>query len=343
MSEILRAKLKKQLDDDVPIDPLDIVQAQMGWSFKSESMAELLKRPEPSISWLIDSIWVDQARGFIAGNPNIGKTWLALEMLLSVSTGIPCLGQYAVKQGSVLLVEEESSVLNLSRRIHSLAKGRDLDLKNFHHVTRQSLKIMKHADELIAFIKAQGIVLVVFDSLRRFHGFDENSSEKMQPVLDAFARIGSETGASVVLIHHLAKQSGQSKDSRSAFERMRGTSDFWAWRDCIIAVEGEEGSDITSCSFQFRDAEAPAPVSVRRRVEGLSVRLEAVSMLESPEFMAKVEEAKDYLITKFDWAFPTHVAKGMKGRKADNIKAVKMMIKMGVLVLDSDGKCGVPK
>lgn len=335
------------IEDEFKEPPADwaLIEKQklMGWSFKPESMAELLARPEPGISWLIDSLWVDKARGFIAGNPNIGKTWLALEMLMSVSTGLPCLGQYAVRQGPVLLVEEESSVENLSRRIHALAKDRNYDLSNFHHITRQSLKIIKHEKELIAFIKARGIVLVVFDSLRRFHGFDENSSEKMQPVLDAFGRIGSETGASVVLIHHLAKQSGQSKDMRSAFERMRGTSDFWAWRDCIIAVEGEEGSDITSCSFQFRDAEAPAPVSVRRLSDGSSIRLQAVSVLESPEFMAKVEEAKSYLISKFDVAYPTHIAKAMKGRKGDNLKALKVMVKNGILEELDGGKYGLVK
>lgn len=330
----------KSIEEEFRSPPAEWVsheqKAKKGWSFKSENMEELLARPEPSISWLIESLWVDKARGFIAGQPGIGKTWLALEMLFSVSTGQPCLGKYPVQQGAVLLVEEESSTLNLARRIHCMARGRGLvnsDLSSFHHATRQFLKIPKHEKELIAFIKANQIKLVVFDSLRRLHGVDENSSEKMQPILDSFGRINIEGNTSVVLIHHLSKQVNEKGPTKPVFERMRGTSDLWAWRDCIIGVEGEIGASVTSNSFQFRDAESPAPIQVKRHTDEVSgaVTLSIENIEESEDFLEKCEKMMTYL-RAHQPVSKDQVCSKSGGRKIDNVRLFAVMEKRGFVV-----------
>src|SRR5258708_7485073 len=194
-------KVKPPIEEEFRSPPPDWIaheqQKKLGWSFTSETMAELSARPEPQLEWLIQDLWVDKSRGFIAGHPGVGKTWIALDMLLAISTGGLCLGKYTpVVTGATLLVEEEGSLLNLARRVHALARARNLkdsDLTNFHHITRQFLKIPKHEKELIEFLKAKEIKLVVFDSLRRFHNAKENSSDEMQPVLESFARLNFET------------------------------------------------------------------------------------------------------------------------------------------------------
>lgn len=311
-------------------------QKKLGWSFKPESMAALLARPQPVISWLIESIWVDKSRGLIAGNPGIGKTWLALEMLLSVSTGLRCLNKYKVKPGAVLLVEEESSTDNLARRIHCMARGRgleDSDLVDFHHITRQFLKIPKHEKELIAFIKHHSIQLVVFDSLRRFHGADENSSEKMQPVLDSFGRINIDASCSVILIHHLSKQPNEKGPRKPVFERMRGTSDLWAWRDCIIGMEGEQEGTSASCSFQFRDAESPAPISIKRHVDDVTgaTTLELVNIEELEEFADKSDAILNYIRANQP-ASKDQICSKTKGRKQDNRRIFDVLVTKQLVV-----------
>jgi hypothetical protein len=330
----------KSLEDEFRSPPPDWIaheqQKKLGWSFKSENMSELLARPAPVISWLIESLWVDKARGLIAGNPGVGKTWLALEMLLSVSTGLPCLNKYAVKAGATLLVEEESSPDNLARRVHCMAHGRGLDtsdLVDFHHITRQFLKIPKHEKELIAFIKHHSIKLVVFDSLRRFHGVDENSSEKMQPILDSFGRINIEAETSVVLIHHLSKQPNDKGVRKPVFERMRGTSDLWAWRDCIIGMEGEPEATSASCSFQFRDAESPAPISIKRIVDEASgsTTLEMVNIEESEDFADKSEALLTY-VRDHQPVSKDQACTKCKGKKQTNGRIFDILAERSLLV-----------
>src|ERR1700751_772712 len=53
--------------------------------------------------WLVEGLWGASSVGVIGGAPKCAKTWLRLDMALSVATGTPCLGKYAVPQpGSVL-------------------------------------------------------------------------------------------------------------------------------------------------------------------------------------------------------------------------------------------------
>lgn len=335
------------IEDSFRPAPEEFTRGQRG-HLRIESMSKLLTEPEPPINWLIEGLWTDQSRGFIAGHPGVGKTWIALDMLLSVATGGLCMNKYKpAYKASCLLVEEEASRRNLQRRIHALARARgvkDVDLVNLFHITRQFPKVPRDTKELISIIKTNEIKFVVFDSLRRMHSANENSSNEMQAVLDAFALIGVECQCSVLLIHHLAK-SGVDNSSKSIFERMRGSSDFWAWRDCIIGVEGEEDADVATCSFQFRDAESQPSIQVKRCIGATTgaIALEALTMNESSDFIAKCDAAKSYLLTQFGSAFLTSIAKALEGRKSDNLKAVKVMVKEGVLVAKEGGKYGVPE
>lgn len=304
---------------------------------KMESVSQLLEEPEPKLEWFIENLWVASSRGFIAGNPGVGKTWLALDMLISCVTGLPCLGRYPVAdKGPCLLVEEEASRLNLARRVHALAKGRGLsysDLQGFDHITRNFSKILKDEKELIALIQDNGHKVVAFDSLRRFHDCKENSSDEMQPVLDAFARINAETGASIILIHHLAKSGGDHGGSKSVFERMRGTSDLWAWRDCIVGLEGEEEADTAAGYFQFRDAEATPPITIKRVVDPMTgaITLEALDQGESAEYQEKIEAITGYMRIQYGPVSMENILENVKGKRQKMIQAFKYMERVGLV------------
>lgn len=304
------------------------------------NVSDLLAKPEPKLEWLIENMWVDQSRGLIAGNPGVGKTWLALDMLLSVATGSLCLGRYPAKQAPVLLMEEEASPHNLARRIHCMARARglkDADLPTFFHATRQYAKLPRDSKEICGFIIQEGIKFVVFDSLRRFHNAEENSSSEMQPVLDAFGVINSFGGASVALIHHLSKSS--EVNNKPLFERLRGSSDLWAWRDCIIGVEGEEDADECLASFQFRDAEAQSPIRIKRHVGEVTgaISLEASGIEESEEF---IEKSASIIIVMQKHGISMSkelIFKGVKGRKADFVRVFKRMASLKMVAQNGSG------
>lgn len=58
----------------------------------------------PQRRWLIDSLWSLEAVGIVGGEPKCCKSFLALDMAVSVASGAPCLRRFPIgKPGPVLL------------------------------------------------------------------------------------------------------------------------------------------------------------------------------------------------------------------------------------------------
>lgn len=86
--------------------------------------------PVPRPAWIIEDIWSLGACGFIAGAPKSYKSWLALDLAVSIATGQPFLGQteYRVRRpGSVLYIQEEDDVRLVMSRLSSVAEARAPD------------------------------------------------------------------------------------------------------------------------------------------------------------------------------------------------------------------------
>ncbi|HTC77814.1 MAG TPA: AAA family ATPase, partial [Terriglobales bacterium] len=85
--------------------------------------ADLSTAPASSAPWLIDQLWTAHAVGIIGGTPKSYKTWMALEMAVSVASGSACLTTFAVPSpGPVLLYAAEDSQATLRLRLESLAQ-----------------------------------------------------------------------------------------------------------------------------------------------------------------------------------------------------------------------------
>ena len=86
-------------------------------------VAEIPCEDQPQ-RWLVEQLWGDSSVGLIGGAPKCSKTWLGLDLALSVATGTACLGKYAVPQpGPVLvyLAEDALPVRPRARRGHGPA------------------------------------------------------------------------------------------------------------------------------------------------------------------------------------------------------------------------------
>jgi hypothetical protein len=182
---------------------------------------------------------------------------------------------------------------------------------------------------------------VVFDSLVRYHNKDENSDTDKRLILESFTRISMETGDSLMLIHHLGKQGSERK--RDIWERVRGTSDFVAWRDCMMGLEGTEGDDLVQCSFQFRDAENPAPIQIKRTIDESTgaLKLTTLEIDETDEFKEKLNRVYDIIAAQFGGATKDEICKKLGGRKADNWKFLKLAESKN-LIAKNGGKLSVP-
>ena len=84
--------------------------------------------------WLVEQLWGASSVGVIGGAPKCSKTWLGLDLALSVATGTACLGKYAVPEpGPVLVYLAEDALPVVRERVEGMARHRGLDLDACRH------------------------------------------------------------------------------------------------------------------------------------------------------------------------------------------------------------------
>src|SRR3982074_2632007 len=72
--------------------------------------------------WLVQGLWSDQAVGILGGEPKCCKSFLALDLAVSVASGTPCLRRFAVRRtGPVLLFPAEDSLAVVRQRLEGIA------------------------------------------------------------------------------------------------------------------------------------------------------------------------------------------------------------------------------
>lgn len=199
--------------------------------------------------WLVESIWPEQSCGFISGPSGARKTWLALELCISVATGKPALKRFMVpRAGPALYIAGEDQLKNLQSRMKLLAQGRGIsasELGNLHFTAEQGILASDDARQrLEGYCQSLRPRLIVLDPLVRMHMADENSATELQPILASLRQMQRTYGVSLLVTHHLRKKRGEDSNGGRKMELLRGTGDLGAWADTVIVVErhGEHGA-----------------------------------------------------------------------------------------------------
>lgn len=218
--------------------------------------------PDCQQSWLIERLWVHQAVGVIGGSPKSGKTWLALEMAVSVASGSACLETFAVHSpGPVLLYAAEDSAKAIRMRLNTLAQLHKISLAQLdvHIITIDSLRLDRsdHQDRLEATLYLYKPALLVLDPLVRVHAIDENIAGQVAALLGYLRSLQRKTGTAVVLVHHVRKNASP---AGSAGYNLRGSGDLYAWLDSFLHLRLHQGQ--RTLSAEHRSAPAFGPIAL---------------------------------------------------------------------------------
>ena len=210
--------------------------------------------------WLVEQLWCANSVGVIGGAPKCAKTWLGLDMALSVATGTPCLGKYAVPEpGPVLVYLAEDALRVVGERIEGMARHRGLDIDQvaIYAITASALRLDHDRDRTRLWETARWLrpKLLVLDPLVRLHGIDENHAGAVAELLAYFRSLQRELGISVLLVHHTRKNAA---DGVAAGQGLRGSGDIHAFGDSNLYLRRTKEHLILSS--EHRSAPASAPV-----------------------------------------------------------------------------------
>ncbi len=203
------------------------------------AIGDILAREYGNEEWTIDRILPVSGILALSGIPGSFKTWITHSIALSVARGIPVFGEFAVKQGAVLFIDEENHERLIKQRFLSLGA---LASDPIHFLSLTGFKVDKEGsvEALIPKAKQLGVTLVIIDSLIRIHSRDENAAADMARVF-GHLKMFTREGIAVLFTHHHRK--GQAFGRSNPVDNLRGSSDILAAVDSHVSVEQNQQSE----------------------------------------------------------------------------------------------------
>lgn len=216
---------------------------------------EFSGKPAP-ISWLIKGFIQRESLAMIHGPSGGGKTFIVLDMCLSVAAGLPDWMGNKIKPAPVVYLAGEG---------HAGLRGRIAAWKQENQVFKLKMWVSRAGTDLntpdglnVAFTALDSLPeppsLVVVDTLHRFLNGDENSSQDAKTMLDACNEIQRRYDATVVLVHHTGV-------NEEAQHRARGSS---AWRGALenefSVVPAKDEQPMQIVCRKMKDAELPETI-----------------------------------------------------------------------------------
>lgn len=219
---------------------------------EAESMASLSLRHIDPPKFVIPGM-IPYGITILASPPKFGKSWMCLDMAISVATGTEFMDLPTNKDGVIYLALEDGDY-RLQERSRKVANGRELP---------ENLLLVKQApiltDGLLPQINRllesteESIGMIIIDTLQKVRGL----AGKTEGVygydyreLGALHQFAIDKNIAVVLVHHLNKGG----DDSDFVSRLNGSTGVSGAADTIITLtRASRGSDETKMSITGRD------------------------------------------------------------------------------------------
>jgi hypothetical protein len=240
--------------------------------------ASQLSTSGPQTQWLVEGLWSDQAVGILGGEPKCCKSFLALDIAVSVASGTACLRQFPVRRaGKVLLFPAEDSLAVVRQRLEGIAAVAQVNFQNLavEVITAPSLRLDTPTDRHRLRETVQNLqpALLILDPLIRLHRVDENDATQIATLLSYLRELQRQFQLAVLLVHHARKDSNGSRPGQA----LRGSSELHGWGDSNLYLR-RKGAQLT-LSTEHRAAASQDHIPLQLTQVGSAL---ALAVLESP-------------------------------------------------------------
>lgn len=203
--------------------------------------------------------------GFLAGTVgalvapgSTGKSFWALEAAMAIACGWKegnLLGIEA-KPGDVVYLAGEDPDIALQMRIHRIGQhlGQEARQSIAEHLAIESVvgkrfDVMneKHVSRLVTYSSKKR--LIILDTLSRIHQMDENNNGDMAKLIGQLEYVAKETGAGILFLHHVSKNSSREKfgDQQTAARGASSLIDNSRWAS-FLSKMGETEAQVMGVS-----------------------------------------------------------------------------------------------
>jgi AAA domain len=188
---------------------------------KSEEARDLIDEDPPLPEELIKGVLYKGHKMMLVGSSKMGKTWLAVDLAICLSNGLPWLG-LPTKKVKVLYLNLEIDRPFFNKRLKAMEKAKKMKLTygfQIKHLRGFDLSNDDMWEALIEEVEAERPDVVIIDPTYKLLGMrDENSARDVALLLRQFDRLVARTGVASIVVHHFSKgvQSGKAVGDASS-------------------------------------------------------------------------------------------------------------------------------
>jgi hypothetical protein len=199
------------MDDAISTDPLHLSGGIAGAKQRkfSWTASELMETEFPPVSYIIPMIGPEGLM-ILAGAPKLGKSWLGMDLSISVSTGGYAMGRLKCEEGDVLHLALEDNPRRLKSRLQMM--GVEVNNRLTFHIQWPTIDEPEFFDQLDEWKnRATNPKMIVIDTMERIRPSGNTGSKqtaysadtKFLAPLQAYAL---EHRLLIVIIHHIKKE-----------------------------------------------------------------------------------------------------------------------------------------
>ena len=215
--------------------------------FNSKSCEEIMTTVYKPIEFVVDGL-LAQGLYILAGAPKVGKSWLALDMCLSIAKGEKVLDQETT-QGTALYLCLEDSYVRIQNRLYEIT---DEPTERLHFVIMSESIGSGLEEQIRNFKKEHSDLKVVFiDTLQMIRESTDNGYGSDYKELSILKCLADKLEIAIVAVHHTRKCS----DS-DPFNMISGSTGLSGCVDgSMVLVETKRGSRNAKLYCVGRDIE----------------------------------------------------------------------------------------
>lgn len=215
--------------------------------FKTVNCEQLMTTPLKPIEFCIEGM-ISTGLFILAGAPKVGKSWLALDMALSIAKGEKLLGR-ETKYGTALYLCLEDSYTRIQNRLFELTSEPSENL----HFAIMAGTLGGVLEKQIENFKSQhmDLKIIIIDTLQKIRSGDDTSYVSDYKELSVLKNLADNLRIAILLVHHTRK----CRDN-DPFNMISGTTGISGCVDgSMVMIEKQRGSSEVILYCVDRDIE----------------------------------------------------------------------------------------
>lgn len=209
------------------VDWLDFVEGVTDELPDMEPLSVYKDNPPALPEELISGILRRGHKMLISGSSKAGKSFLLMELCVSIAEGRPWLG-FSCKKGRVLYVNLEIDPASAVNRFLKIYEALGIPAANMDSIVLWNLRghavpLDQLVPKLIRRVRDQKFDAIIIDPIYKVITGDENNASEMGAFCNQFDKICTETGCSTIYCHHHSKGA---QGMKKAMDRASGSGVF---------------------------------------------------------------------------------------------------------------------